>query len=176
MRRQILVPTIIDIEASGFGAASYPIEVGVINDAGERFCCLIKPHSDWVHWDKQAESLHGISRQLLNEKGESVQSVCRQLNQFLQGQVVYSDGWVVDDTWLIKLFHAAGVVMQFQVSSLEMILNEPQMSLWHATKDKLFREMQVQRHRASSDAALIQNTFVATQQICTTNSNLQLSS
>ncbi len=176
MREKILVPTIIDIEASGFGAASYPIEVGVINDAGERFCCLIKPQGDWTHWDDKAESLHGISRQLLEEKGESVESVCHQLNQFLQGQVVYSDGWVVDDTWLIKLFHAAGVLMQFQVSSLEMILNEQQMSLWHVTKDNLFREMQEQRHRASSDAALIQNTFVTTQQICTTNSNLQLSS
>ncbi|MEP2650485.1 MAG: hypothetical protein ABJH06_00700 [Paraglaciecola sp.] len=176
MREKILVPTIIDIEASGFGAASYPIEVGVINDAGERFCCLIKPQNDWVHWDKKAESLHGISRHLLSEKGEPVQSVCRQLNQFLHGQVVYSDGWVVDDTWLIKLFHAAGVMMQFQVSSLEMILNEPQMSLWHVTKDKLLKEMQVQRHRASSDAALIQNTFVTTRQISTTNSNVQLNS
>lgn len=167
----ILIPSIIDVEASGFGSLSYPIEVGVINQTGKKFCSLIKPQNDWTHWDLQAESLHGISRKLLMEKGLSVNEVCRQLNQFLMGQVVYSDGWVVDDTWLIKLFHAAQVSMQFHVSSLEMILNQTQMSLWHATKDKLFQKMKEQRHRASSDAALIQRTFVTTQNLCIENTN-----
>ena len=162
-----MIPTILDIEASGFGSLSYPIEIGVINQAGKRFCSLINPQHDWTHWDTQAESLHGISRQVLHEKGQPVQLVCQQLNQFLHGQVVYSDGWVVDDTWLIKLFHAAGIAMQFHLSSLEMILNENQMSLWHLTKDRLFKQMKEQRHRASSDAALIQSTFVTTQKICT---------
>ena len=172
----VSIPAIIDVEASGFGSFSYPIEVGVIDHSGKRFCSLIKPQNDWTHWDEQAESLHGISRQLLSEKGLSAQQVCQQLNQFLMGQIVYSDGWVVDDTWLIKLFHAAKVTKQFHVSSLEMILNEAQMSLWHVTKDKLFEQMKEQRHRASSDAALIQNTFVATQQICIKNaSQLQVS-
>jgi hypothetical protein len=163
------IPNIIDVEASGFGSLSYPIEVGVINQAGKRFCSLIKPQVDWTHWDTKAESLHGISRQLLQEKGLPVQHVCQQLNQFVAGQIVYSDGWVVDDTWLIKLFDAAKVTMQFHVSSLEMILNEAQMSQWHSTKDKLFLQMQEQRHRASSDAALVQNTFVTTQQRCLEN-------
>jgi hypothetical protein len=165
----VVIPTIIDVEASGFGSLSYPIEVGVINRSGNRFCSLIKPQSDWTHWDAQAETLHGISRQLLAEKGLSAQLVCQQLNQFLMGQVVYSDGWVVDDTWLIKLFDAAKVTKQFHVSSLEMILNETQMALWHLTKDRLFQQMKEPRHRASSDAALIQNTFVTTQKISIEN-------
>lgn len=162
----ILIPNIIDIEASGFGSASYPIEVGVINQAGEKFCRLIKPQKDWNHWNEDAESLHGVSRTLLVERGFTVQAVCQQLNQFLMGQVVYSDGWVVDNTWLIKLFDAAKMHMEFHMSSLEMILNEQQMSLWHMVKDDLFNKMQEQRHRASSDAALIQSTFVATQKLC----------
>jgi hypothetical protein len=168
---RINIPNIIDVEASGFGSLSYPIEVGVINQLGKRFCGLIKPQSDWTHWDQKAESLHGISRKLLAEKGLPVQEVCRQLNKFLAGQVVYSDGWVVDDTWLIKLFNAAKMTMEFHVSSLEMILNEVQMPLWHATKDRLFLQMKERRHRASSDAALIQNTFVTTQKICIENAN-----
>jgi hypothetical protein len=56
--------------------------------------------------------------------------------------------------------------MKFHVSSLEMILNVTQMSLWHTTKEKLCQQMKEPRHRASTDAALIQNTFVTTQQIC----------
>jgi hypothetical protein len=172
----IHIPNIIDVEASGFGSLSYPIEVGVINHSGKRFCGLIKPQHDWTHWDEEAESLHGISRQLLEEKGLPVQEVCLQLNQFLAGQVVYSDGWVVDDTWLIKLFNAAKITMQFHVSSLEMILKEIQMPLWHSTKDRLSQQMKERRHRASSDAALIQNTFVTTQQMCIENAiQLQVS-
>lgn len=161
----VSIPNIIDVEASGFGSLSYPIEVGVVNQAGQRFCSLIKPQSDWTHWDEKAELLHGISRQLLADKGLPVHEVCQKLNQFLAGQVVYSDGWVVDNTWLIKLFDAAKMRMQFHVSSLEMILNEAQMSLWHATKDTLFKQTNEQRHRASNDAALIQHTFVKTKQI-----------
>jgi hypothetical protein len=167
----VSIPAIIDVEASGFGSLSYPIEVGVVDQTGIRFCSLIKPQNDWIHWDEQAESLHGISRQLLAKKGLSAKEVCHQLNQFLTGQIVYSDGWVVDDTWIIKLFHAAKVTMKFHVSSLEMILNEQQMSVWHVTKDKLFTQMNEPRHRASSDAALIQNTFVTTQKIYIENAN-----
>lgn len=161
----VSIPAIIDVEASGFGSLSYPIEVGVVDQTGIRFCSLIKPQNDWIHWDEQAESLHGISRQLLAQKGLPVQEVCLQLNTFLMGQIIYSDGWVVDETWLIKLFNAAKIVMQFHVSSLEMILNETQMLRWHSTKDRLFRQMKEPRHRASSDAELIQNTFVITQHL-----------
>jgi hypothetical protein len=165
----VSIPTIIDVEASGFGSLSYPIEVGVVNQSGKRFCSLIKPQRDWTHWDKKAESLHGISRELLAQKGLPIQTVCHQLNEFLTGQVVYSDGWVVDDSWLIKLFSAAKVHMLFHLSSLEMILNEQQMDLWHSTKDQLLEQMQEQRHRASNDAALIQNTFITTQKMCSHN-------
>ena len=153
------------MEASGFGAEGYPIEVGVVFSSGERFCRLIKPHSNWLHWDKKAESLHGISRSLLARNGLDAKQVCSELNQLLRDQTAYSDGWVVDYPWLIKLFHSASMSMSFNFSSLEMILNEAQMEVWHETKDKLSALTNESRHRASNDAALIQNTFVATQQL-----------
>lgn len=163
--KKIFTPNIIDVEASGFGDSSYPIEVGVINQFGEKFCRLIKPQNDWLHWDKSAENLHGISRELLFDKGLPIVQLCRELNQFLKHKVVYSDGWVVDQPWLIKLFSDAKVVMEFKISPLEMILNEAQMAVWHDTKDEVCKNMQIQRHRASADAALIQSTFVATQKM-----------
>lgn len=153
------------MEASGFGAEGYPIEVGVACASGERFCRLIKPHTDWLHWDEKAETLHGISRSLLQHKGKDIKQVCTELNQLLADQTAYSDGWVVDYPWLIKLFHSAGMQMSFRLSSLEMILNEGQMSIWHHTKDRLLALANESRHRASNDAALIQNTFVTTQQL-----------
>jgi hypothetical protein len=152
----VSIPTILDVEATGLAALSYPIEVSDIHRLGKRFCHLIKPQSDWTHWDAQAGSLHGISRQLLAEKGLSA------TESVFDEKAVYSDGWMVDDTGLIKLFHAANVTKSFHVSSLEMILNQTQMSLWHSTKDGLFHQMKEQGQRGSGDAALIQNTFVTT--------------
>ena len=40
----------IDVEASGFGVGSYPIEVGVAFPDGGTQCYLIKPEHDWIHW------------------------------------------------------------------------------------------------------------------------------
>ena len=74
MRRPVC-PTIIDIEASGFGSYSYPIEVGVVKYDGERYCALIKPEPDWDHWCDKAEAVHGISRDLLSEHGKSPRAI-----------------------------------------------------------------------------------------------------
>ena len=46
--RKAATPLIIDVEASGFGATSYPIEVGVALDGRDNFCSLILPASDWT--------------------------------------------------------------------------------------------------------------------------------
>lgn len=159
------MPIIIDVEASGFGAHSYPIEVGVIKQNGERFCSLIRPLDDWQHWDEEAQRLHGISRPLLYRNGRSVADVCRDLNHFLRGQTAYSDGWVVDQPWLIKLFYAANMTMAFSISPLEVLLNEIQMNFWHRTKDGLIAKINQPRHRASHDAALIQSTFILTNKL-----------
>jgi hypothetical protein len=156
------LPIIIDIEASGFGVQSYPIEVGVVLDSGQRYCSLIKPQKDWQHWDHAAEQLHGISRELLQRKGVSVSQVCLSLNQLLVNNTVYSDGWVVDQPWLIELYKQAGLEMSFRLSPIEMILSEQQMELWHETKNRLMLNLQGQRHRASVDAELIQQTYLAT--------------
>lgn len=162
---KLFTPNIMDVEASGFGSFSYPIEVGVVNSEGRKFCRLVKPQMDWLHWDKKAEALHGISRDLLLTNGVSIDVLCQELNEFLQYQIVYSDGWVVDQPWIIKLFDAANLNMAFQLSPLEMILKEPQMAVWHKTKERVSQNMQMPRHRASTDAALIQHTFIETQKL-----------
>ena len=64
------LPVIIDIEASGFGRGSYPIEIGYYTPEGSSYCTLICPEADWVHWDASAESVHGIQRELLLRKGK----------------------------------------------------------------------------------------------------------
>lgn len=152
-------PPIIDIEASGFGSTSYPIEVGVVLENDRKFCSLILPAADWTHWDPAAEKMHGISRDILQSHGKPLREVAAQLNAMLEGRTLYSDGWVVDKPWLTTLFHAARINMAFHVSPLELILSEFQMTHWHLTKDRVIGEMAARRHRASYDAWAIQQTY-----------------
>jgi hypothetical protein len=155
-------PTILDIEASGFGVQSYPIEVGIVRSDGERFCKLIKPFDDWQFWQHSAEKVHGISRQDLLQYGVNGTQICLELNAFLGDGIAYSDGWVVDSPWLSILFERAKVPMQFTLSSLEMILKESQMDQWHTVKDEVIDSLNLVRHRASNDALIIQKTFELT--------------
>ena len=64
------LPVIIDIEASGFGRGSYPIEIGYYQPDGQSFCSLIRPDPAWTHWDDSAEQVHGIARPLLDIDGQ----------------------------------------------------------------------------------------------------------
>ncbi|WP_319381810.1 hypothetical protein [Thiomicrorhabdus sp.] len=152
-------PFIIDVEASGFGPESYPIEVGLVLADGYRFCTLIQPLPEWTYWDDKAEDVHGISREILHQYGKPVAEVADTLNELLRGMTLFSDGWVVDQPWLNKLFFAAGKRMEFSISPLEMILSEHQMMLWHDVKDQLLSETDLKRHRASNDAWIIQETY-----------------
>ena len=62
------LPTLLDIEASGFGRGSYPIEVGLARADGSVCAFLIQPQNEWTHWDPKAELLHGISRSRLERE------------------------------------------------------------------------------------------------------------
>lgn len=156
---RISTPFIMDIEASGFGPDSYPIEVGLALGDGSRFCSLIVPAEYWTHWDASAQRVHNISREMLARHGSHAHQVATELNAMLSGKTVYSDGWVVDKPWLIRLFEAAGVDMQFQLSPIEVIMTEPQILLWDETKARLTRKANIPRHRASNDAWLVQETY-----------------
>ena len=152
-------PLIIDVEASGFGDLSYPIEIGLALDDGHKYCTLIQPAPDWTHWEAEAQKVHRISRDLLETYGRPGRAVAVQLNELLANRTVYTDGWVVDKPWLTTLFHAARTDMQFHVSPLEMILSEEQMERWHREKDAVTARLELTRHRASHDAWIVQETY-----------------
>jgi hypothetical protein len=157
-------PLIIDIEASGLDRRAYPIEVGIALGDEQKFCVLIRPAPGWDYWDESAERMHQITRAQLEEHGVPVREAALRLNEAARGMILYSDGWVVDQPWLIKLFHAARMAMAFRVSPLEMILSESQMARWHQAKEGLIEEMNITRHRASIDAWVVQETYRRTLQ------------
>ena len=154
------IPIIIDVEASCFGAGSYPIEVGVAMPEGSDYCSLIRPEAGWSRWDEDSEKVHGITRDILQRYGKPAEDVARQLNELLKDQLVYSDGWGYDQTWLSLLFHHAGFKQQFQLEPLTAIMSDHQMRMWERTKWGVIREFNLQRHRASSDAKILQLTYL----------------
>lgn len=149
-------PTILDVEASGFGRGSYPIEIGFVEPQGTAFCCLIRPQPDWLHWDHEAEALHGISRERLLSCGKPPPWVAAELNQRLRGQTVYCDGWAHDYSWLARLFEAADLQPAFRLQDLRTLLSEEEAQRWHQTTSLVRSEQRLSRHRASSDARVLQ--------------------
>lgn len=157
-----MVPSILDFEASGFGAGSYPIEVGYVLADGRSACYLIRPQAEWEHWDGEAEKLHGISRALLSRKGRSVREVAAALNQRLEGLTLYSDAWGHDYSWLALLFECAAQTPRFKLQPLRQLLSEQQQLAWGDTRAEITRELALERHRASSDARVLQQTYLRT--------------
>ena len=154
------IPTVIDLEASGFGTGSYPIEVGFVLPDGSTQCMLIKPDEGWTHWDSKAEAVHGITRATLQAYGKSPLEVASQLNRSLAGQTVYSDAWAHDYTWLSVLYEAAGLVPTFKLEHLLVLMDECSKTRWNNARTSVENELQVRRHRASNDARVLQMTWL----------------
>ena len=152
-------PIIIDVEASGFGRGSFPIEVGLALSDGSRHCYLITPTRSWRHWDEEAEKVHGISRETLLIHGRPIQDVAWRLNELLHRRTVYSDAWAYDMPWLGKLFEAASMHQAFRIADIAELMDEEQRQRWHVTKHAVIETLGVVRHRASGDARILQETW-----------------
>ena len=100
---RLYTPAILDIEASGFGKGSYPIEIGVAAETGEVHSWLVLPQPDWTHWREEAASLHLISREELLSDGVAPTTIANELNALFEGQTLYSDGWGFDSVEPIVL-------------------------------------------------------------------------
>ena len=116
----------IDLEASGLGAASWPIEVGWCFLEGEPETFLIAPAKDWSQdaWNSEAEALHGVSIEALRRKGHPIRHVCQQLNAALAERLVYSDAPDWDGFWLYRLFSACDEKQQFSVHDFGDLLGD----------------------------------------------------
>ena len=153
-------PAVLDIEASGFGQDSYPIEVGFVLADGESFCCLIRPAPGWTHWDAAAEEVHHISQETVQILGRDAREVAHLLNDRLRGLTLYCDGWAHDYVWLNVLFEAVDMRPSFKLDNLRGLLTEREARDWAGAKQQTSAEMGLRRHRASSDAKVLQRTLI----------------
>lgn len=154
-----MLPCVIDIEASGFGPGSYPIEVGYVLPDGQPRCTLVRPAQDWTHWDTGAQRLHGITRPLLLDHGRPPEAVARMLNEDLAGRAVYTDNWAHDYAWLALLYDCAALAPAFRLRHLHELLDDQQAARWDRACAAARRRLRVQRHRASNDARILQRAL-----------------
>ncbi len=153
------LPCVIDVEASGFGRSSYPIEVGYVLPDGRAACMLVRPAAGWTHWDEAAERVHGITRELLARHGRDLHDVAAALNRDLGGLTVYCDGWAHDYTWLGALFEEAGCSPRFRLESVGRLLDDAHLALLDEARRHAVAELGLTRHRASNDARALQRAL-----------------
>lgn len=146
----------LDIEASGFGRDSYPIEIGYVLSDGRSHCMLIRPSARWTHWDHTAQQVHGISRATLLNHGKTPLEVALALNNDLSGLTVYCDGWAHDYPWLAALFDEAGTQAKFKLESVVKLLRETELESLTHQRALALADLGLSRHRASNDARALQ--------------------
>ena len=154
------LPIILDVEASGFGRGSYPIEIGLAFPDGSTEAYLIHPAPDWSHWDPDAEAVHGIDRQELLVHGRSVVEVAALLNARLAGNCVYSDAWSFDSSWVARLFDSAGFAQNFRIDTIRVLLDEAEIAAWQTARDIVDGGHGPMVHRAAPDARRLQLTVL----------------
>lgn len=103
-------PCFLDVEATGFGPESYPIEIAWSDASGAINRCLIDPTliPAWTAWDAAAERVHGIERERLVRNGWAPDFVAERITEDLGGRTVYTDAPDYDARWLSTLFNALG--------------------------------------------------------------------
>ncbi len=102
---------IIDIEVSSL-VDGYPIEIGWARSDGECRAYLIRPTDELIahtKWDPVSQSIHGISRELLEQRGMPIDEVVANLNRDLDGERILSDAPSHDWQWLMVLLEFSSV-------------------------------------------------------------------
>ena len=147
---------IIDFEASCLpnDRLSYPLEVAIARVGGGSRSWLIKPAPKWFYWDwsDAAEALHGISRQMLKDKGLPASQVLQELSEEVAGHRVYADS-DLDSYWLETLAEACAIPAPFPILYLGELFEQMQTNSSAIEKaERLALARLPQEHVARNDA------------------------
>jgi hypothetical protein len=157
MKEPALTIAFLDIEASGLGSQSWPVEIGWAVGAAAPVSMLVRPHPTWPAdaWDPRAEALHGISLAQLNRDGADPRDAAERLNRELDGAEVFSDAPDWDGFWLFRLFGAAGLRQRFSVQDFARLMRSLGVADGAALLDQANR-ISPRRHRAAPDVQHLQ--------------------
>lgn len=150
----------IDLEASGLGSKSWPIEIGWAFADWPVRSMLIKPADSWSlsAWEKSAEELHGIPPDKLIREGTPVLEAALVLNAAFANAEVYSDAPDYDGYWLYRLYEAAGVRANFRLNDFAELIRP----LASSTPKELVgraHKLEPHTHRAAQDVRHLQTIY-----------------
>lgn len=162
---------VLDFEASGLGAGTYPIEVGVSiiglptdehpgGMAGDPKSWMISPSKEWLErgkWDMAAQAIHGIDQDTLVGYGIAAVAVIAGLERVVAGCRVVADGVdEVDEHCLRRLYAAIGRQPPFVLESIEPLYHDliTDVGEIDAAKAEAMARFP-HRHRAGDDARRI---------------------
>lgn len=97
----------LDFEASSLSKLSYPIEVAWVFEDGRSESHLIRPAQQWTDWDVEAEAVHHISQEMLQEDGLPHDVVARRMVEQLSGHTLFASAPSWDGKWMSALLRAA---------------------------------------------------------------------
>lgn len=152
---RVLTILTIDFEASCLPrhGRSFPIEVGIAADGVTR-SWLIRPHDSWAGWDwtAEAQALHGLSRDRIEQDGEPAATVLAELAAATLGRRVVADS-LLDQQWLDTLALAAGASAPFHIDHVATLFDEQGADEARIAAAVAYADKQgAVRHRAAGDA------------------------
>lgn len=147
----------IDVEASGLGPDSWPIEIGVAWLDGRKVIThssLIRPRPEWSNeaWNPRSAKIHGIDREELNDAPDA-DEVAQWFRQLVGDRVLISDAPNHDGMWLERLLREQREIVLLQDALYRAFSTEGVLAPGRLHKAYKLRGTQKPAHRAGDDAA-----------------------
>lgn len=150
----MLLPPILDFEASSLSDTSYPISAGLVV-AEQVYYWIIKPEPDWIDWSLQSQAIHGLKRSFLEEHGVPVRQVYAEITEKLNGhEVIYSDAPAWEGLWLQRLG-----AFNLRIADIGELIGNDRREGFSNELAKTFANNKLIQHRADHDALAIALTI-----------------
>lgn len=147
-----LYPVFVDCEASSLANDSYPIEIAWNNPDGSIESYLINIYhypDNYDDWSKEAQSLHGLTKQYLSEKGKEPEFIVERMDQKLKGKILLSDAPDWDEFWIRRLYESVGKKCVLEFGNAVELFN--QYEPYHYIFKSQARKIAGHAHRAGND-------------------------
>lgn len=110
-------PCFLAIDASSYENTAHPVAIAWSLADGTVKTTLIQPEDDWEDWDYGLEDLHGITQDTVYERGETVWSVIRELENDIDRPFLQCDDTERCEALLERMYEACGRDLTLDVGS-----------------------------------------------------------
>ena len=154
-------PIFLDCEASSLDKKSFPIEVAWNNVDGtvESYLVNIYRYPDsYDDWSREAQSLHGITKQYLSEKGKEPEFIVEQMEKKLRGKRLLTDAPDWDGFWVRRLYESVNKKCDLEFGDAVELFHdlEPYHYIYHSQA----RKSAGHAHRAASDVKYLVEIYI----------------